>query len=336
MRAYNDHKLPSLRGQRILITGGLGFIGSNLAHTCLELGAEVTIYDCMDPSSGGNLFNIHDIRDYVQLCHYDILNMDRLSEHIFEKDIIFNCAASTSHSFSIREPWINLDVNSRAVINLLEAIRRFNREAKFIHLGTSTQLGKLHYQPADENHPEFPTDIYSANKTVAEKYVLIYANIHGLRATVIRISNTFGPRASIHSSDFTFNNYFIGLALQNKTITVFGDGAQKRNSIFVQDVVSALVLSSQTERTNNETLFAVGDEHFSVADIAKATVKYIGSGKVKLVEWPKDRKPLEIGDAIISNEKIKSLVNWKPAMDLKSGLLLTKEYYEPCLDRYLR
>jgi len=336
MTQYNEIKLPSLRGQKILITGGLGFIGSNLAHKCLELGAEVTIYDCMDPSSGGNLFNINDIRNFVHLCHYDILNMDRLSEHIFEKDIIFNCAASTSHSFSIREPWINLDVNSRAVINLLEAIRRFNQEAKFIHLGTSTQLGKLRYQPADENHPEFPTDIYSANKTVAEKYVLIYANIYGLRATVIRISNTYGPRASIHSSDFTFNNYFIGLALQNKMITVFGNGAQKRNSIFIDDVVSALILSSQAEQTNNETLFAVGDEHFSVADIAKATVRHIGSGKVKLVEWPKDRKPLEIGDAVISNGKIKSLVNWKPMTDLKAGLLLTKGYYETCLEKYLR
>jgi UDP-glucose 4-epimerase len=336
MKQTTDIKLPSLRGQRILITGGLGFIGSNLAHKCLELGAEITIYDCMDPSSGGNLFNIQGIRDYVQLCHYDILNMDRLSEHIFEKDIIFNCAASTSHPFSIREPWANLDVNSRAVINLLEAIRRFNREAKFIHLGTSTQLGKLQYQPADENHPEFPTDIYSANKTVSEKYVLIYANVYNLRATVIRISNTFGPRASIHSGDFTFNNYFIGLALQNKTITVFGNGEQMRNAIYVDDAVSALILASQTERTNKETLFAVSDEHFSVADIAKATVKYIGSGKVKLVEWPKDRKPLEIGDAIISNRKIKSVTDWRPFIDLKNGLLMTRAYYEPCLDKYLR
>lgn len=336
MAQHTDVKLPSLRGQKILITGGLGFIGSNLAHQCLELGADVTIYDCMDPSSGGNLYNVHDIRDFVHLCHYDILNMDRLSEHIFEKDVIFNCAASTSHPFSIREPWINLDVNSRAVINQLEAIRRFNREAKFIHLGTSTQLGKLHYQPADENHPEFPMDIYSANKTVAEKYVLIYANIYSLRATVIRISNTYGPRASIHSADFTFNNYFIGLALQNKTITVFGDGAQKRNAIYVGDVVSALILASQTEQTNNQTLFAVGDEHFSVADIAKATVKHMGSGKVKLVAWPKDREPIEIGNAVISNKKIKSLINWRPLTDLKNGLVMTKGYYETCMVKYLR
>jgi UDP-glucose 4-epimerase len=336
MRKHKSIALPSLRGQRILITGGLGFIGSNLAHKCLELGADVTIFDCMDPSSGGNLFNIVDIREYIQLCHYDILNMDRLTEHIFEKDIIFNCAASTSHSFSIREPWMNMDVNSRAVINQLEAIRRFNRKAKFIHLGTSTQLGKLLYQPADEKHPEFPTDIYSANKTVAEKYVLIYANVYGLRASVIRLSNTYGPRASVHSPDFTFNNYFIGLALQNKTITVFGDGTQKRNVIYVGDAVSALILSSQAEQTNSETIFAVGDEHFSVADIAKATVRSIGVGKVKQVDWPKDRKPMEIGDAVISNGKMKSLVNWEPLTDLKTGLALTKEYYQTCLDKYIK
>jgi UDP-glucose 4-epimerase len=262
--------------------------------------------------------------------------MDRLSEHIFKKDIIFNCAASTSHPFSIREPWINLDVNSRAVINLLESIRRFNREAKFIHLGTSTQLGKLQYEPADENHPEFPTDIYSANKTVAEKYVLIYANMYGLRSTVIRISNTYGPRASIHSSDFTFNNYFIGLALQNKVITVFGTGAQKRNLIFVDDVVSALILSAQTEKTNSQTLFVVGDEHLTVSDIAKATVRHIGSGRFKLVEWPKDRKAMEIGDAILSNAKIKSLIDWNPVSDLKAGLLITKDYFSTCLDKYIR
>ena len=161
--------LPSLEGQKILITGGLGFIGSNLAHKCLELGAEVTIYDSLDPRSGGNLYNINDIQDHIEVCYHDILNFDQLSQEISRKDIVFNCAASTSHPYSMREPWIDLDVNSKGVINILEAIRRFNRDAKFVHNGTSTQLGKLHYQPADENHPEFPTDIYSANKMVSEK-----------------------------------------------------------------------------------------------------------------------------------------------------------------------
>jgi UDP-glucose 4-epimerase len=328
--------LPDLTNQKILITGGLGFIGSNLAHKCLELGAEVTIFDCLDPHSGGNLYNVHEIQDALELCYYDILSFGQISQHVIRKDIIFNCAASTSHPFSMQEPWIDLDVNSRGVINLLEALRRFNRQVKLIHLGTSTQLGKLQYQPADEKHPEFPTDIYSANKSVSEKYVLIYANAYQLRAAVIRLSNVFGPRASIHSPEFTFNNYFIGLALQGKDITVFGAGTQKRNVIYVDDAVSALILASQTEEVDKQTLFAVGDQHYSVAQIAEATVQYIGSGRVKFIEWPKSRKSIEVGDAIISNQRIKTILQWMPQHDLRTGLIETKAYYAACLEKYLR
>ena len=325
-----------LKGKKVLITGGLGFIGSNLTHKCLELGAEVTVYDCLDPRSGGNLYNIQEIKDHIEICFHDILNFDQVTEHIVEKDIIFNCAASTSHSFSMREPWLDQDVNSKGMINLLEAIRRFNPDIKFVHVGTSTQLGKLHYQPADEAHPEFPTDIYSANKSVSEKYALIYATAYNLNLCVIRLSNIFGPRASIHSPEFTFNNYFIGLALQNKTITVFGDGKQLRNVLFVDDAVDGLILASQTNKTNGETFFAVSDIHYSVDEIAKQTVKYIGAGNVKHVDWPAGRKITDVGDAVISNKKIKEYISWSPQYNLESGLVKTKEYYESRLDKYLR
>jgi len=310
--------------------------GSNLAHKCVELGAEVTIYDCLDPRSGGNLYNVHDIEDSIELCYQDILNFDQLSQHIPDKDIIFNCAASTSHPFSMKEPWIDLDVNSRGVINLLETIRRFNRTATFIHLGTTTQLGKLHYEPADEKHSEFPSDIYSANKSVSEKYVLIYANAYQMCCTVIRLSNVFGPRASIHSPEFTFNNYFVGLALQGKDVTVYGDGGQMRNVIYVDDAVSALIPASLAEGICGETFFVAGDHHYSVAEIAQATVKHIGSGKVRFIEWPKGRKAVDVGDAIISNEKIKKVLDWTPQYNLEDGLIKTREYYEKCLDKYLR
>jgi len=326
----SENMFADLKGKRILITGGLGFIGSNLAMKCLELGSKVTIFDCLDPRSGGNLYNINEIRDHIEICFHDILNFDQITEHIVDKDIIINCAASTSHPFSMREPWIDMDVNSRGVINLLEAIRRFNKEVKFIHIGTSTQLGSLKYVPADEDHPEFPTDIYSANKSVSEKYVLIYAKAHHLRAAVLRLSNVYGPRASIHSPEFTFNNYFIGLALQDKEIMVFGDGAQKRNVIYVLDAVDAIISAVQSENINGETLFAVGDKHYSVAEIAEATVQYIAKGKVKFIPWPHDRKVTEIGDAIISNQKIKERLGWEPFYDLKEGLIETKKYYEGC------
>jgi len=326
--------LPEMKNKKVLITGGLGFIGSNLAHKCVESGAKVTIFDYLDPRSGGNLYNVQGIREKVELAFQDILNFDQVSKFVTDKDIIFNCASSTSHSFSMREPWIDLDVNSKGVINLLEAVRRFNPNVKFVHLGTSTQLGKLHYEPSDENHPEFPRDIYSANKSVSEKYVLIYCQAHNMRGTVIRLSNVFGPRASIHSPEFTFNNYFVGLALQNKVITVFGEGEQKRNVTYIDDATNALILASLEDKTNGEVLFAVSEEHISVAEVAQLTVKYIGSGRVTFVEWPHGRKNIDIGDAIISNQKIKNLLNWSPHINLIDGLCLTKKYYQSCLDKY--
>jgi len=331
-----ENGLANLKGLKVLITGGLGFIGSNLAYQCLKLGAEVTIYDCLDPRSGGNHYNIHNIADSLVLSYHNILDFDQVSQVVPGKDIIFNCASSTSHSFSMREPWIDTDVNSKGVINLLEAVKRFNPKVKFVHLGTSTQLGKLSYQPADEKHPEFPTDIYSANKSVSEKYALIYAKAFGIKSTVVRLSNVYGPRASIHSPDFTFNNYFIGLALQGKNITVYGDGLQMRNVLYVDDAVSAIILAAQSDRTNGDVFFAVGDEHFTVAEIAETTVKHIGLGKVEFVGWPKGRKSIDVGDAILSNKKIKELLGWTTETCLESGLTQTKKYYENCLNHYLR
>jgi len=325
-----------MKGKDVLITGGFGFIGSNLARKCVELGAKVTIFDCLDPRSGGNRYNVVGISEGLQFSYHDILDFDQVSQAVPGKDIIFNCASSTSHSFSMREPWIDSDVNSKGVINLLEAVRRFNPEVKFVHLGTSTQLGKLTYQPADEKHPEFPSDIYSANKSVSEKYTLIYSKAFNIRSTVVRLSNVFGPRASIHSPEFTFNNYFIGLALQNKNITVYGDGCQMRNVLYVDDAVSALILVAQSEESTGEVFFAVGEEHFSVAEIAESTVKHMGAGKVIYVDWPKRKKAVDVGDAILTNEKIRSLLGWTPVSKMESGLTQVKAYYENCLDQYLR
>lgn len=336
MEKNRTKNFSALAGRHVLITGGLGFIGSNLAHRCLELGAKVSIYDNMDPHSGGNLFNVNGIRDEVDLYFYDLLNYDLLAECVSKHDIIFNCAASTSHSYSMREPWADLDVNSRGVVYLLDVIRRFNPDARLIHIGTSTQLGPLRYSPADEHHPEFPTDIYSANKSVSEKYVLIYARVFGIPATVIRFANVFGPRAAIHSPEFTFNNYFIGLALQEKNITVYGDGQQLRNVMYVDDAVEVLVLAAISDDTYGKTLFAVGNEHMSVSHIAEITVEQMGRGKVVYVPWPSDRKAIEIGDAVISNKLIKQVLPWSPQYTLRSGLAKTREYFDSCLKYYLR
>lgn len=327
--------LPDLKGRKILITGGLGFIGSNLALACVRRGARVTIYDCLDPRSGGNMYNISDIKDAIHVVLNDIRNFEGLSAGILNQDVVFNCAAYTSHPNSMKEPLIDVDVNCKGVINLLEAARRFNPGVKIVHVGTSTQIGRMRINPIDENHPEFPVDIYSANKSASEKYVLIYGRAYRMRATVVRFANVYGPRTNIKTPEFGFMNYFIGLALQGKELTVFGDGAQPRNVCYVEDAVEALLLAAESPAADGEVFFAAGDAHYTVAEIARAIAERIG-GSVRRVEWPRDREAIEIGDARVSNAKIRKALGWTPRHDLNDGLAKTRAYFAPCLDHYLR
>lgn len=324
----------SLAGKKILITGGLGFIGSNIAHRCLELGAAVTIYDCLDPKSGGNLHNVDDIVNDVSIIINDIRNLEAICSAVINQDMLFSCAAFTSHPNSMREPLIDIDVNCKGVINILEGARRFNPNLRLVHVGTSTQIGKMVNPVIDETHPEFPVDIYSANKTASEKYVLIYANAYKIPACVVRLANVYGPRSNIRSPDFGFMNYFIGLALKDKELTIFGDGAQLRNITFVDDVVDALIMSALSEQTRGQALFACSQTQYSIREIALMIAEVIG-GKVSFVEWPSDREAIEIGNAVIANDKITKLLGWQPRYNLKMGLAKTRDYFSPWLKNYL-
>jgi len=323
-----------MRGTRVLITGGLGFVGSNLARYCLERGAAVTLYDCLDPLAGGNMYNIHDFEKDVRVVVNDIRNFEGISAVIRDQDVVINCAAYTSHPNSMREPLIDIDVNCKGVVNLLEAARRFNREMKVVHIGASTQIGRMITNPIDELHPEFPLDIYSANKSASEKYVLVYGSAHGMRTTVVRLANLYGPRSNIQNPDLGFVNYFIGLTLQGRNLTVFGEGSQLRNLTYVEDAVAAVALAATDDHAIGEVLFAVADDHWTVAQIAEAIAEVIG-GRVDFVPWPKNRKAIEIGDSIISSAKIRALLPWQAQVSLRDGLARTRDYYRSCLDKYL-
>lgn len=324
----------SLKNKKVMITGGLGFIGSNIALRCLEEGAEVTVYDCLDPRSGGNMHNVHGIEDSLRIVVNDIRSLEGISSCIRGQEILFNCAAYTSHPNSMKDPLTDIDVNCKGTINVLESARRFNPEIKFVHIGSSTQNGKMCYSPVDEKHPEFPMDIYSANKTASEKYVLIYGSAYKMRTTVVRLANVFGPRSNIKTPDLGFMNYFIGLALQGKPLTVYGKGSQLRNITYVEDCVGALVAAALSPASDREVFFAVGDRQYSVAEIAEAIVKNVG-GEVKYVDWPSERFAIDIGDAVISNEKIKRSLGWAPRVAMADGLVKTREYFNPCLQKYL-
>ncbi len=324
----------NLQKKTILITGGLGFIGSNLAHRVLKSGAKVILYDNADPHSGANYANIRDIQDKVIVIKADIRDKNKMENAVSKTDYIINCAAYTSHPGSMLDPFTDTDINCRGVLVLLEAIKTVNPKAKLIQVGTTTQIGKMLTPFIDEMHPEYPLDIYSASKSGAEKYVLIYGNAYDIPVTVIRLANVFGPRSNIRSSDFGFINYFIGLGMQQKAITLYGGGQQKRSIVYVDDAVESFIHILENPFPNQEIFHISMRQQYSVSEIASAISQHIG-GMVEKIPWPKTRKLLEVGDVIVSTKKIEKIYNWQAKEDLVSGLIKTKAYFLANLPFYL-
>jgi UDP-glucose 4-epimerase len=335
MKAGASRLAEFYNGKEVLILGGMGFMGSNTAHWLVKAGSRVTIFDAMFPQYGANPANLKGIESKVNVVKGDIRDFDELKKQVQGKDVILNYAAQVSHIDSMSDPLFDIDINCRGNINVLEAVRQRNDRARLVLASTRSQFGKLMYDPVDEKHPEFPTDIYSANKSAAEKYYLIYHLTHGIFASSLRITNVYGPRAQVKSATYGVVNYFIRLAIEGKTITVYEPGTQKRDCLFVDDAVSAMLLAGADERANGEVFNVASGATYPLLDIVKKIISIAGSGNFVLAPWPEDRKKIEVGDVSMSNAKIRGLLGWTPTVGLEDGIARTVEYFRPVISAYV-
>lgn len=313
---------------KILITGGAGFLGSNLVRRCLaEKSCQVTVLDSLDPLVHSTTQNLKEVWSQIRFIRGDIRNETLLAEVVQDQDVIFNCAAQTSHALSVQYPLLDAEINCLGSLKLLEAVRLLNKNAVVVYSSSSTVIGKALYETADEDHAERPLEIYSANKGVAEKYYRIYHTHYDLKTVVLRFANLYGPFGK-GFPEFGFVNYFIHQAWTNQQIKIFGEGNQTRNIMYVDDAADILWRALHEPRLIGETYLATGTQHLTVREIADTIVSVFQRGQVTCVEWPDERRRIEIGNVKLSSARLQAITKWKPRYDFNSGLQKTKAVLE--------
>ncbi len=314
-------------GADVLVTGGLGFIGSALAQRLVELDARVTLVDSLIPEYGGNPFNIHDIRDRVTVDLTDVRDVAAMSSLIKSRQFLFNLAGQTSHLDSMTDPVTDLNINAAAQLHILEACRLHNRDLKIVFASTRQVYGRPEYLPVDEKHPTNPIDVNGINKLAGEWYHLLYNDVYRIRACALRLTNTYGPGMRVKDARQTFLGIWIRRLIEQKPIQIFGDGKQRRDFNFVTDVVDALLRAAASDAANGQVFNLGNAEQLSLKELAELLVKLNGAGNYELIPFPTDRKEIDIGDYYADFRKIDKSLGWKPTVTLKEGLKETLEYY---------
>jgi len=324
----------TFQGRRVLITGGLGFIGSNLARRLVELGAQVTLVDSLIPEYGGNLFNIAGIEDKVRVNISDVRDEHSMKYLVQGQDVLFNLAGQTSHMDSMRDPFTDLEINAKAQLYILEACRRYNPDIKIIFASTRQVYGKPQYLPVDEKHPLRPVDINGVNKLAGEWYHLLYNDVYGIRTCVLRLTNTIGPRMRVKDARQTFLGIWIRLLVEGKPFEVW-DGRQLRDFTYIDDAVEAFLMAAASEAANGKVFNLGGDYVISLKDLADLLIEVNGGGEYIVKEFPPDRKRIDIGDYYADYSLIRSTLGWEPKIPLREALKRTLDYYKNYLDKYI-
>jgi UDP-glucose 4-epimerase len=323
------------RGRRVMITGGVGFIGSNLARQLVDLGAEILLVDSLIPDYGGNLYNIHDIASRLRLNVADVRMQTTMEALVRQQDVIFNLAGQVSHIDSMRDPYTDLEINCRAQLSILEACRKYNRNVRVVFAGTRQVYGRPDYLPVDEKHLVRPADINGVNKAAGEYYHLLYNNVFDVRACSLRLTNVYGPRQLIKHNRQGFIGWFIRLALEGREIQVFGDGSQLRDFVYVDDAADAFLRAGAADTCDGDVFNVGGDAPISHRDLVHLLVGIAGRGSVRFVEWPSDKKRIDIGSFYSDSKKFRLTTGWMPAVGLEEGLRRTLAFYREHLHAYV-
>ncbi|MDD2663762.1 MAG: NAD-dependent epimerase/dehydratase family protein [Dechloromonas sp.] len=324
----------TLDGKNVLITGGAGFIGSHLARRLVGLGAEVTLIDSLIPQYGGNIHNLHDIARHVRLNISDVRDPHSMKYLVRGVDLVFNLAGQTSHMDSMQDPFTDLEINSRAQLSILEALRHHNPTARVVFASTRQIYGRPDYLPVDERHPLRPVDVNGINKIAGEGYHLLYQQVYGIPTCALRLTNTYGPGMRIRDARQTFVGIWIRRLLEEEPFEVWG-GEQLRDFNYVDDVVDAFLAAALDPRACGRVFNLGSTEVISLAALAKLLVEVNGGGSYQSHEFPAERKKIDIGDYYSDFGLIREQLGWQPRIDLREGLSRTLDYFRHHGSHYL-
>ncbi len=324
------------KGKDVLVTGGLGFIGSNLCIKLVELGADVTIVDNMLPRQGGNLFNIEPVKDKVKINFSDVRNRLSMDYLVKGRDVVFHLAGQVNHVDSMRNPVQDLEINCHGTLVLLEALRHNNRGAIVVYSGTRGEYGSSVRLPVNEDHPTNPKGIYAVTNLAAEKMVLVYNRVYDIPAVCLRITNTYGPRHQMMHDEYGVFNWFVKKAIDDDAIPVFGDGMIKRDFLYVEDLVECLLMAATSKGAVGE-VFNVGTGiPVTFRELAEKIVMAASSGRYVFTDFTRERAEVEPGDYYADITKIKKIVGWSPRTHIETGIKKTIEFYRQYKEHYWR
>ena len=323
----------AFRDTQVLIAGGMGFIGSNLARRLLQLGAQVTLVDNLDPDYGGNPYNLHGIEQEVRVILSDMCNESQVGAILPDQDYLFNLAAQVSHVGSMQNPTTDLEANALRHVTLLEMCRTRNPGLRIVYAGTRQIYGRPHYLPVDEQHPLEPADFNGVSKLAGEWYHRVSHRVYGMRTTCLRMTNVYGPRLRVRDARKTFIGLWIRQLIEGEEIAVYGDGQQLRDFNYVEDVVEALLLSAALPQAEGQ-VYNLGAQPVSLLELARQMTEVHGSGSYRLEPFPPERKRIDIGDYYGNYTKIQTQLGWSPTTLLREGLAWTLAYYQANRQHY--